>query len=65
MRLLSPEDIRELKSVKVPNANTEITLNCVLAYFGYSELNWANAQKAMTDINFLKILQLFDKELIS
>jgi len=43
VRQLSPEDIRELKSVKVPNTNTEITLKCVLAYFGHSELTWANA----------------------
>ncbi len=60
--MLNKEDVFELKAVKNPNQATELALKCILTYLGYSKVDWASAQKAMTDINFLQKLKHYDKE---
>lgn len=59
---MNKEDVFELKAVKNPNAATELALSCILTYLGYVKVDWASAQKAMTDINFLQKIKHYDKE---
>jgi len=61
---LKKDDITELKAFKSPNEMTVLSLKCTLLYLNIAKPDWPTAQKLMTDPEFLKRIQRYNKEKI-